>query len=350
MTASSSLSSTAPPAPGTEHATLLIADIGGTNARFCVWRGGQPLTEPVQWPASRHPDLTAALAHYMEKELNEDGLAMDGVAICGAGPVFDGRIDLTNSPWVVDADEIARTTGVERTIVVNDFTAQAVGTIHVDAEDRRSVDRAGRIRDLDPSKPIGVLGPGTGLGVSGLIPDGRGGIVPLSGEGGHRDLAPANAREMAILAYLLAQDGHVSLEDVLSGPGLETLFRAIAAVDCQPDTDMPIAADIARRARDQACPISSETVRLFTRWLGAAAGDLALTLGALGGVALGGGILPKWGNMFDAALFRDGFEAKGRFRPYMERIPTVLITGGHPAFRGLIALWESRFLDRARSN
>ncbi len=315
--------------------TLLLGDIGGTNARFALFRDGRLIQEPVQWLAALHPDLPSAIRSFVETHMPA-GMELDGVAVCGAGPVQDGHIRLTNSPWTVDARQIADVTRVDDPVVVNDFTAMAMGAVKVAARDRQTIKNGA----IDPDQPIGVIGPGTGLGVSGLIPDGRGGHIPLSGEGGHVDLAPAGERDIAILFQLMQMCGHVSAETVLCGPGLETLYTAIAQVDGRPVNERPTAVDIAMAASARSCPIAIETVALFTRWLGAVAGNLALTLGARGGVVLTGGILPKWGDLFDPALFRHGFESKGAFRRYLEPIPTVLVTGGHPAMLGLAALWD----------
>ena len=149
------------------------------------------------------------------------------------------------------------------------------------------------------------------------------------------DLAPHDDREIAILFHLIRQHGHVSVERVLSGPGLETLYIAIAALDGVKLSTRPIAADIAKAARDKTDPIAVETVQLFTGWLGAVAGNLALAFGGRGGVYIAGGIVPRWGDMFDAKLFRHRFEAKGRMRNFLHPIPTYLITAKDLAFRGL---------------
>lgn len=315
--------------------TLLLADIGGTNARFALCRDGHLLHEPVQWLAALHPSLPAAIRTFIQDHMPA-GTGLDGVAVCGAGPVLEGHIELTNSPWTVNSEEIAEVTHVDDPVVVNDFTAMAMGSVRVASGDMRVLKPGG----LNANQPIGVLGPGTGLGVSGLIPDGHGGHIPLSGEGGHVDLAPSNEREIAVLYQLMQMCGHVSAETVLCGPGLETLFTAIAQIEGRPVEVRPTAVDITMRATDGSCPIAAETIVLFTRWLGAVAGNLALTLGARGGVVLAGGILPKWGKLFDETRFRHGFEGKGDFRSYLEPIPAVLVTGGHPAMLGLAALWD----------
>ncbi len=316
-------------------ATLLLADIGGTHARFVLYGGGDFKSAHTKWLALDYPDLPSALDKFLRQEL-PDRSRLDGIAVCAAGPVKDGRVDLTNSPWIVDARALAEVTGVADPLVVNDFTAMAMGVLAVGKAHHLAVG-GGTAQD---GRPIAVLGPGTGLGVSGLIPDGRGRYIPLSGEGGHIDLAPSNEREISILLEMMHEDPHISAEDVLSGPGLESLHMALTRMDGRPTVDRVNAADIAKWARAGSSPLAVEAVARFTRWLGAVAGDVTLILGAQGGVYLTGGILPKWGPLFDHGLFREGFEAKGRFRGYMQPIPVTLVTGGEPAMHGLAALWQ----------
>jgi glucokinase len=162
--------------------------------------------------------------------------------------------------------------------------------------------------------------------------------VPISGEGGHVDLAPADARELEILARLYERFEHVSAERVLSGPGLGTLHAVLAELAGMREPNPLPPQEVSRLAVTGESPVAVDAVALFTRWLGSVAGDVALTLGARGGVYLAGGIVTHWGGDFDAALFRQGFEAKGRFRDYMERIPAWRITNPFPAFKGLATL------------
>jgi glucokinase len=199
----------------------------------------------------------------------------------------------------------------------------------------------GGVQPLQDS-PMVALGPGTGLGVASVIPDGRGGFVVAPGEGGHADLAATNDREIAIVHYLIRQHGHVSSERVLSGPGLETLYGAIAALDGLALKGKPIAADIAQAARAKSDAAAVEAVGLFTGWLGAAAGNLALVLGAQGGVYVAGGIVPAWGELFDGKLFRRHFEAKGRMKTFLAPIPAYVVTAKDLAFRGLAELIRVR--------
>jgi glucokinase len=185
--------------------------------------------------------------------------------------------------------------------------------------------------------PKVALGPGTGLGVASAVFDGARWLA-VPGEGGHVDLAPTNDRELAVVYQLMRSHGHVAAEDAVSGPGLEALYLAIAALDGVSFKAKPLAADIAKAAHAKSDPVAVEAVALFTGWLGSIAGDLALTLGAQGGVYIAGGIVAQWGASFDAKLFRRRFEAKGRIKYFLEPIPCYLVTAKDLAFRGLAAM------------
>jgi glucokinase len=186
--------------------------------------------------------------------------------------------------------------------------------------------------------PIGILGPGSGLGVSGLVPA-AGAWTPLAGEGGHVTMPPATERESAILGLMRRRFDHVSAERVLCGPGLVNLYAAIAELDGVPAASYT-PAQIADPAQGAADPRCRETVETFCAMLGTVAGNLALTLGARGGVYIAGGIVPKLGPAFDMSQFRNRFEAKGRFRAYLAAVPTYVITHPVPAFVGLAGLVE----------
>lgn len=313
-----------PAFPDSTAAPILLGDIGGTNARFMLAPVAGPLPPPVVVRTADYPTLGVALQMILGKTVPRAG------AFSVAGPVRDGVVSMTNCPWIVSTAEICATSGVAAPILINDFAALAQGLPMVGAGDVRPV---GPGNILAAKGPIGVLGPGTGLGVSGLIPDGHGSYIPLAGEGGHVDLAPTNPRELAVIAYLLGQRAHVSAERILSGSGLALLHASLAAIDKVPAPLLSAPEiDAAALAGD---PRALETIALFTGFLGAVAGNLALTLGATGGIYLGGGILPRWGALFDAQLFRAHFEAKGRFAAYLKKIPTAIITAPDVAFRGL---------------
>lgn len=307
---------------------LLLADIGGTHARFMLAPLEGLLPPPVDYATEAYPTLAAALAAFLNASRGAKSLA--GAAFAAAGPVLEDKVVLTNCPWSITLDEIARATAVSAPVLVNDFAAMAMGVTALGDEDSIAL---GAELSSSPQHPIGVLGPGTGLGVAALIPDGRGDYLIVAGEGGHVDLSASDASEDVVLALLRKRFGHVSAERAVSGPGLENLY----AVLCERDGARPqlrSAAEIAREAQRNE-PRAGEAAELFASFLGAVAGNLALTLGALGGIYLAGGILPRWGRLFDATLFRERFEAKGRSQTLLARIPTRLVTAPDCAFRGL---------------
>jgi len=317
---------------------ILVADIGGTNARFALALacGGELTLGPVTaLRTAAYATLDDALEAFLETEGHP---ALGAAALCAAGPVSGAgataHIRLTNCPWEVSVEALARATAVARPCLMNDFAALALAVPALASADRHPV---GRAREPISGAPIAIVGAGTGLGVSALVFDGAQAIA-VAGEGGHVDLAPANAHEAAVLAHLQARFGHVSAERVLSGPGLVTLHATLAALYGAP-ADPLTPEEIAARAHSNTCALARETVALFCGWLGAVAGDLALTFGARGGVYVAGGIVPGWvaamPGLFDEELFRARFEAKGRLEDWMKAIPAFVITRPDAALLGL---------------
>jgi glucokinase len=314
----------------------LLADIGGTNVRLATLLPDGRIEAVESWLTALYPDFSAAVGAYAE--LTGLALPVSAVAVCAAGPVIDERINLTNCDWEVSIAGIARATGAAKAVLVNDFAAVARAVPALGASDVVQIGGGAPATNA----PKVVLGPGTGLGVASVVPDPHGGWIALPGEGGHVELAPTNEREIAVLFHLLREYGHVSVERVLSGPGLETLYLALAALDGAKLNAKPIAADIASAARAKRDPVAVETVALFTGWLGSVAGNLALTLGTHGGVYIAGGIVPQWGDLFDAKLFRRRFEAKGRMKAFLAPIPCFIVTAKDLAFRGLAEIVRGR--------
>ena len=193
--------------------------------------------------------------------------------------------------------------------------------------------------------PLAVLGPGSGLGVSGLLPRPGGGWLPLSGEGGHVTLAAADDRESEVLARLRRRFGPVSAERALSGPGLVNLYRALCELAGREPAPLS-PAEVSDAGLAGGCPHCREALELFAAFLGTVAGDLALTLGARGGVFIAGGIAPRLGDFLEGSAFRRRFEDKGPQRVYLEAIPTDLVIHPRPAFPGLGALLSSPGADR----
>ena len=297
----------------------LLGDVGGTNARF-AWiaaPGAEPSHEAT-YRGADHASLQDALQHY----LKEHGLPRPrwgGIGIATA--VTGDEVHMTNHAWAFSIDAVRRQFGLDRLLVINDFTALALALPALAAGDVRRVGTGEGV----PGAPIALLGAGTGLGVSGLLPrsDGRG-EVPLSGEGGHVTLAAADPLEQAVVTILQRRFGHASAERALSGPGLTNLHAALCEIDGMPDPglDAPAITGAALAGSDPRC---GRAVDLFLALLGGVAGNLALTLGARGGVYIGGGIVPRLGRRVDTSAFRARFEAKGRFSDYLRAIPTFVI-------------------------
>lgn len=299
----------------------LIADIGGTNARFArVSEVGLP-TAARTLRVADHPGLAEAALAYL------DGERVAEAVLAVATPVESDDIRFTNAPWSFRTPELKERLGVGRIAVINDFVAQALAMPHLGQGEFEQIGAGEAL----PGRPMAVIGAGTGLGVSGLVP-GPNGAVALATEGGHVSFAPGNEREHALLRCLAARFGHVSDERVLSGPGLLNLAQALAEVEGVPlQATTPEA--VTREAREGSA-ICLETMRLFSELLGSAAGDLALTYGARGGVYLAGGLCLSLGELFDRAAFRRRFVDKGRMRRYLEPIPTFLVTRGDTGLLG----------------
>lgn len=308
----------------------LLGDVGGTNARW-AWQpqAGAGLERARTLACADFPGIDACIARYLRLEdLPPPRRAAFGIATAVAGD----EVQMTNHAWRFSIRSLQAVLGVERLIVLNDFEALAHAVPGLDASDLRAVGGGAAV----PGANLAVIGAGTGLGVSGLVADGRGGWVPVVGEGGHVTLAAGNAREASLLAVLRQRFDHVSAERALSGPGLVNLYEALCAVDGKSAVALE-PADVMSRAlaggadHDAQC---GEALHIFAALLGSVAGDLALTLGARGGVYIGGGIAPRLGSAFDQLPFRARFEDKGRFRGYLQAIPTWVITADSPALLG----------------
>lgn len=310
-----------------DHSALL-ADIGGTNARFGIVRDGVLRENRVLACADFASPADAAAAFLAdippEKRPNQGAFAL-------AGPVLGDEVTMINRGWTFSIEATRAALGLTRLLALNDFTAAALSAPRLGDGDKVKI---GGGEAVDGA-PVAVLGPGSGLGVSGLLPRPGGGWVALSGEGGHATLAAADQQETEVLTILRRTYGHVSGERVLSGPGLAALYGALALLNDEKTDPTKDAAAISCDALAGTDPIAVEAVEMFCSFLGTVAGNLALTLGAAGGVLVAGGIAPRLGARFAATPFRRRFEEKGRLQPYMEKIPTFLVIHPLPAFLGL---------------
>ena len=313
----------------------LLADIGGTHCRF-AWQSspGAAIGDADTLACAAFATLGDAIDTYLSRH---GGNAPRDAAIAVASPLIGDRVQMTNHPWSFSRSELQARFGFERLCVLNDFAALALALPSLTDAQKRQVGGGAAASD----SAIALIGPGTGLGVSGLVPDGRGHWAALQSEGGHATLAGRTARERDVLLQIESRHGHASGERVVSGPGLVDLRRALHDIDDRsaPWQDMT-AEQISQSAAQHAdC---REAIDLFCAFLGTAAGNLALTLGARGGVYIGGGIVPHLGAAFDRSPFRERFESKGRYRAYLAAIPAyVIVSDTSPALRGAAAALDA---------
>jgi glucokinase len=304
---------------------LLVADIGGTHARFALLdERGLPERVRVLAVADYVGPVEAVQAYLHEF----DSPPLRAAAIALAAPVHADVIRMTNADWVFVRADITARLGLAQLLLLNDFAALALSLPHLAAADLRQVGGG----TVVPLAPKAVLGPGTGLGVSGVF-FARGRWLALTGEGGHCSLAPGDRREAEILALAWREFAHVSAERLLSGSGLPLLYRLVGEVDGWSGESLATP-EIVARAVSGDDPRCRAVIDTLCAMLGAMAGNLALTLGAQGGVYVGGGIIPRLGDLFDRSAFRTRFEAKGRFAAYLVAIPTYVMLCPTPALLG----------------
>ena len=307
----------------------LLADIGGTNARFALEIA----------PGCVVAQQTLACADYARFEdaarayLDATAAGASHAVIAIANPVAGDAIKMTNHDWAFSIAAARRELRLTTLLVVNDFTALAMALPALGPGDLFKVGGGQAVA----GGLLGLVGAGTGLGVSGLVPAG-GRWIALQSEGGHVAFSPSDEREVAVLRYLWQRYDHVSAERIVSGPGIALIREALAHSRSETiDTTLPTAV-IVERALDNSDPLCRETLDCFSGMLGTVAANLAVTLGATGGVYIGGGVVPRLGPYFAGSPFRARFENKGRFSAFAAQIPTMLITASCPALLGAAAI------------
>lgn len=330
----------------------LVGDVGGTNARFALLDDNNVPLRSRTMRTDDFPSLSAAISTYLAEHDLED---IHSAAVAVATPVVGDQVKLTNNHWSFSIDKTRKQLGIDRLHVVNDFTALALSVPHLPEAELVKV--GGGVAVANHAKA--VIGPGTGLGVSGLVPCGSH-WTALQGEGGHVSLGVRTAREFAVYELLTQKFRHVSAERFLSGPGLVNIVMALRELDGLPKREFSPAdvtskgmdAYLARQpdhaAESTLSTVSSadetdfagceEALQIFCQLLGSCAGNLVLTLGAEGGVYIGGGIVPRLGEFFVQSDFRQEFEAKGRMQGYLEKIPSFVIHSPYPALVGAAQL------------
>jgi len=308
----------------------LLGDVGGTNARFGWQATAESGIEHVLvLPCAAHETLEAAIRNYLELK----NLPLPRASALGiANPITGDVIRMTNHHWSFSITDMQHSLGLDRLNVINDFTALALALPSIPTENLVQVGGTA----AQAFAPKALMGAGTGLGVSGLLPtDANDHWVAIAGEGGHVTLAAQTETEYRVIELIRQRYGHVSAERVLSGQGLVDLYLALRQLNKGAPVDVAGAAEITAWALHDKDPLALQCIEMFAGFLGSVAGDLALTLGARGGVYLGGGIVPRWLGWFETSHFRERFEAKGRFSAYLKDIPVWVINASEsPALLG----------------
>ena len=319
----------------------LLADIGGTNARFALESGPGQIELIQVLPCAAYPTLADALKAYLAGEavMRACTVPLQHAALAIANPITGDTVRMTNHHWEFSIEALRLECGFKTLVVANDFTALARALPHLAPDQKVQVGGGVAV----PDTPLGLVGAGTGLGVSGLIPC-KASWTALLSEGGHVTFSPANETEVAVLRFAWREFDHVSAERFLSGDGIELLYRALADHLGQPDDGLN-APEISRRALAGDCPLCEQAIEMFCGMLGTVAGNLAITLGAQGGIYIGGGIVPRLGERFASSSFRVRFEQKGRFVHYLAQVPTFVITAEYPAFLGVSAILAEKLGD-----
>ena len=309
---------------------LLIGDIGGTNARFALAHPDEPgFSGELTLHCADYETAQLGIADYLERS---GGVSPDVICLAAAGPIVDGCVRLTNNPWVIDSRELRQKFPASRVRLLNDFEAIAYSIPTLGENDIETIGLVPSELEGKSEFTLGVMGPGTGLGIGGLL--GReNGIYPVVGEGSHAGFAPETRMQFKVLKQLRQRFERVSEERLVSGPGLENIYWALCRIHGEQTTEIT-AAEIFSRVLANEDAIAAETTQLFFEALGQIAGNLALALGAYDGVYLAGGILKRYPDLLKTSSFRSGFENKGRHRSLTERVPTLLILHPQPGLLG----------------
>lgn len=316
----------------------IVADVGGTNARFgWVERPGAQVEHVRTLAARDHEgpaDAARAYLRLLAEQLERGIAAPRRAALAVASAVGGDRVEFANSHWAFSRAELQASLGLAQLLVLNDFEALAL-----------SLPRLGpsQLRAHGPLPVAGgtlaVVGPGTGLGVAGLVQTANGWRA-LAGEGGHATLAAVDGFEDEILRVVRRTYPHVSAERLLSGIGMPVLHAAVCEVTAS-DARASTTEDIVRAALEGSDAACGRTIDTFCAMLGGLCGNVALTMGARSGLFIGGGIVPRLGERFFESRFRERFESKGRLRAYLQAIPTALITDTLAALSGAQAALEA---------
>jgi glucokinase len=308
---------------------ILIGDIGGTNARFAILVDA--FAQPKEFPIIATADFATIDEAVQTSVLDKTSVQPRTAILAVAGPVDGDEIDLTNCPWVVRPKQMIADLGFDEVIVVNDFAAQALAVASLEPANRRQIGGG----EIGAHASRVVVGPGTGLGVAGLVYAQRK-WIPIPGEGGHIDMGPRSERDHQIFPHIERIEGRVSAEQLLCGRGIVNIYRAVCKAD-EKTARLSTPADITTAGLEGSDAQSRETLTLFSTYLGRCAGDLALIFMAQGGVYLAGGISQKIVAALQQPEFRAAFEDKAPHSALLASMPTFVMTHPLAALSGLAA-------------
>jgi glucokinase len=321
--------------------SLLIGDIGGTNARFALADPARPAySSVVTLQCDDFESADVAIEHYLK---SVKAGPPDVICLAAAGPIVDKRVRFTNNHWEIAADELAGEFSIDRVRLLNDFEAIAYSIPFLTKDDCVVIGLPDpKPLDAD-SYTVGIIGPGTGLGAVGLRKHGNL-YLPITSEASHCGFAPETQVQIDILTALHEKFDRVSSERLVSGPGIENIYWALTRIHGEKRAHLA-PAEIFEAAIANTNPIAAEAVQMFFEVLGQVAGDLALTLDAADGIYIAGGIAKRYPDLLKNSRFRSGFESKGRHRSLMERIPTQLIMHDQPGLLGAAYCATQLLLD-----
>jgi len=309
---------------------LLVGDLGGTNARFALADPKRTAyTHEFTVKCEDHETAEHAISDYLERI---GSLQPEVICLAAAGPVIESSVRFINNHWHIDGRSLGRIFPSAKIRLLNDFEAIAYSIPFLAETDLMTIGLEQSSIPDESNYTIAVLGAGTGLGEAGLMVR-EGHIHPIGGEGSHSGFAPENRLQQQVLDQLRERYERVSDERLLSGPGLENIYRAVCRIHGERDTHLA-AAEIFQQALADTNKQASQTLDLFYEALGQVAGNLTLTLGAWNGIYIAGGIVKRYPELLESSKFRSGFENKGRYRSIMEKIPTLLITHSEPGLLG----------------
>ncbi|WP_423194038.1 glucokinase [Cupriavidus sp. H18C2] len=307
----------------------LLADVGGTNVRFALETAPMRIGAVTAYKVADHVSLEAAMRQYLSTLPDDARPAHAAIGL--ANPVTGDHVKLTNHNWAFSVEAMRQSLALQTLVAINDFTSLALALPHLSDDDIVQV----RPGTAVATAPRALIGPGTGLGVSGLVPAPGGGAVALAGEGGHIEVMPVTDDEW--IAWRAAHDqlGRVSAERLLSGMGLSHIHASLSAETGTPLDTLLTPAQVTDGALKQGDPLCRRAFDAFCGLLGSVAGDIALVLGARGGVYIGGGIVPRFVQAFHASPFNARFVDKGRMGKYLAEVPVFVIAAEFPALPGL---------------